>query len=289
MDWTFGSRKMMEQEEAFNDRTGDNVWFGVGTFGTSDDPMQGLGNCYRMKVVDTVCGGAADAGTPLEREIIAQSVNTGSDVANIQFDLQIGNGGTGIFNNCAGNSWSMYPGSFDYDTWGNQFGGCDYRDSSEGSPSCDNLPPYPQDPTMMAANGDNLVDMCKYSFDKRVRLGADNPTIVDMARVDCPAELVEMTQVQRNDEPGTFVMEEANRPSDYQNGAPNVTPCQCSCGGGGCTYCLSRMMDCRKPSSGFPDNMDTSLMVDGKKVIMGCTQNGYTRVDNKCGCFDCYC
>ena len=23
------------------------VWFGVGTFGTSDDEMMGLGNCYR--------------------------------------------------------------------------------------------------------------------------------------------------------------------------------------------------------------------------------------------------
>ena len=34
----------------------------------------------------------------------------------------------------------------------------------------------------------------RYSFDKRVRKGADNPTIVDMARVKCPAELVELTQ-----------------------------------------------------------------------------------------------
>ncbi len=66
-----------------------HVWFGVGTFGTSDDPMQGLGNCYRLSVVDTVCGGDAGAGDPLERNIIAQSVNTGSDVANIQFDLQV--------------------------------------------------------------------------------------------------------------------------------------------------------------------------------------------------------
>ena len=36
----------------------------------------------------------------------------------------------------------------------------------------------------------------RYSFDKRVRKGADNPTIVDMARVKCPAELVELTQVR---------------------------------------------------------------------------------------------
>ena len=27
---------------------GEDVWFGVGTFGTMDDSMQGLGNCYRL-------------------------------------------------------------------------------------------------------------------------------------------------------------------------------------------------------------------------------------------------
>lgn len=43
-----------------------NVWFGVGTFGTSDDPMQGLGNCYRMKVRDTNCNDI-NAGQDLER------------------------------------------------------------------------------------------------------------------------------------------------------------------------------------------------------------------------------
>ena len=25
------------------------VWFGVGTFGTDEDPMRGLGNCYRYQ------------------------------------------------------------------------------------------------------------------------------------------------------------------------------------------------------------------------------------------------
>ena len=71
--------------------------------------MQGLGNCYRMKVQDTNCEDAL-GGIPLEREIIAQAINTGSDVANIQFDLQIGNGGTGAYNSCAGQGTSMFPG-----------------------------------------------------------------------------------------------------------------------------------------------------------------------------------
>ena len=57
---------------------------------------------------------------------------------------------------------------------------------------------------------------CRYSFDKRVRMGADNPTIADMARVKCPPELVELTQVQRADDPDTYEILEENRPSAYQ-------------------------------------------------------------------------
>ena len=64
-----------------------------------------------------------------------------------------------------------------------------------------------------------------------MRLGATNPTIVDMARVTCPPELVEMTQVKRTDDPGypdeeVYEIEEANRPSDYQNGGAEVEPCR---------------------------------------------------------------
>ena len=71
--------------------------------------MQGLGNCYRMRVQDTNCEDPL-GGLPLDREII--TINTGSDVANIQFDLQIGNGGTGAFNDCAGQITSMFPGIY---------------------------------------------------------------------------------------------------------------------------------------------------------------------------------
>jgi len=292
MDWTFGSQKLKKQEEAFKERTGEDVWFGVGTFGTGDDAQMGLGNCYRL-VKETVCGNRM-AGRDLEKNIIAQSVNTGHDVANIQFDLQMGNGGTGAFNNCAGKGTSMFPGPFDQSIWGAQYGGCDYRDSSQGSPSCDDLPPLPQQPGPMEAAGDNLVDLCKWSFDMGVRggggTGGANPTIIDMARVECPAELVEMTQLKRTDDPSTFVIEEANRPSEYQEAnIGNLDPCHCSCGEQNCKYCLTRMMDCRKPSSGFIDNLHTEIMEDGLKVTQPCTQDGYTRVDVKCGCYDCYC
>lgn len=113
-----------------------------------------------MVIRDTNCGDL-NGGQPLERNVVAQAINTGSDVVNIQFDLQMGNGGTGLFNNCAGQGWSMFPGPYTEEIWGNQYGGCDYRDSSEGSPSCDDLPPLPQDPSAMQADGDSLVDLCK--------------------------------------------------------------------------------------------------------------------------------
>merc|ERR1712158_78154 len=232
------------------------------------------------------------AGRDLEKHIIAQSVNTGHDVSNIQFDLQMGNGGTGAFNNCAGDGWSMFPGPFSQDVWGAQYGGCDYRDASQGSPSCDDLPPFPQQPSGMQAAGDSLVDLCKWSFDKGVRgdggTGGQNPTIVDMARVECPAELVEMTQIKRSDDPGTFTIQEENRPPPYQSAnVGSLGPCHCTCGGQDCKFCLTRMMDCRKPSSGFIDNIHEDLVeADGLKVVQPCTQDGYTRVDVKCGCND---
>ena len=40
MDWTFGSSAIKKREEQFNAQHGDNVWFGVGTFGTDDDPLK---------------------------------------------------------------------------------------------------------------------------------------------------------------------------------------------------------------------------------------------------------
>jgi hypothetical protein len=73
MDWSFASSSMKAAEEAFKARTGNDVYLGVGTYGVDNDQQRGLGNCYRM----TVEG--------VDRDIIAQSINTGSDVAGNQF------------------------------------------------------------------------------------------------------------------------------------------------------------------------------------------------------------
>jgi hypothetical protein len=261
MDWTFGSTAMKAAEEQFNAANAENVYFGVGTYGTSSDPIRGLGACYRLKV-DTI-----------DRDLIVQSINTGSDVAGNQFDLQVGNGGAGAFNNCAGKGFSMFPGS--YDAWGKIYGGSDNR------ADCAKLPAYPNNPAPMKAAGDNLIDLCEYSFDKKTRLeGGGNPTLLDVSRVKCPEGLVEMTQIQRTDEPKTYKATAEYRPAGVGNGGV--------CQGGG-AYCLTRMMDCRKPSGGFKDNVRSDLVVTGRKLVQPCTQDGYTRIDVQCGCMDCYC
>ena len=76
MDWTFGSQALLRAEAAFEAAQHEQVYFGVGSFG-SDDQMGGLGACYRL----TVEG--------VSRDLILQAVNTGSDVQGNQFDLQV--------------------------------------------------------------------------------------------------------------------------------------------------------------------------------------------------------
>jgi hypothetical protein len=67
------------------------------------------------------------------------------------------------------------------------YGGWKTRDG------CKKLPKYPKI-VNPAIDYDNLIDLCEYSFDKKVRgSNGENPTIVDLARVECPSELYEFT------------------------------------------------------------------------------------------------
>jgi hypothetical protein len=261
MDWTFGSTAMKAAEDKFNAANGDSVYFGVGTYGSGDDPIKGLGACYRLKI------------DGMDRDLLVQSINTGGDVSGNQFDLQIGDGGAGIYNSCAGSSWSMFPGGTD--VWGNKYGGVDHRSQ------CANLPHFPQTPGPMQAAGDDLARLCEYSFDKNTRIeGGMNPSILDVSRVKCPEGILDLTQLQRTDEPASYQIEAAHRPSGFAPGS--------KCAGGG-SYCLTRMMDCRKPSGAWHENLSGDLTVAGRKVVQPCTQDGYTRIDVQCGCGDCWC
>ncbi|CAJ1405704.1 unnamed protein product [Effrenium voratum] len=245
MDWTFGSSALRGAEADFRGQAGQDVYFGVGTYGTSSDPQRGLGACYRMKVEG------------VDKDIIAQSINTGWDVHGNQFDLQIGAGGTGAFNQCAGGSGSMFAGG--KGSWGCTYGGVDTM------AQCRQLPSAPQRSQPMRQAGDSLVELCEYSFRKNVRLsGADrpagackyNPTILDLSRV----MLALRGQKCESENPGASL-----------------------------SYCLTRMMDCRKPSGAFKDNLRPELMAPGKKVLQTCTSDGYTRIDVSCGCSGCMC
>lgn len=263
---------MRAAESSFRNRTGEDVYLGVGSYGTADDPQQGLGACYRL----TVEG--------VDRDIIAQSLNTGHDVAGDQFDLQIGAGGAGAFNTCAGGDGSMYPG--DRSVWGCQYGGIDTREA------CEQLPPFPRDPAQMQLANDSLVELCNYGWDKGVRIsGAGrpagpcqyNPTLLNVSRVRCPEELVRLTSMQRADEPDSY----CGVPKAASEG--EVRECRSWDPGAGTKHCLTRMMDCRKPSGGFKDNVRPELMVPGRRLAQPCTADGYTRFDVQCGCIGCYC
>lgn len=258
---------MQSQESVFQKRTGIDVHFGVGTFGTDDDDQKGIGACYRITADST------------KKDLIVQSVNTGSDVSGNQFDLQVGDGGAGIFDVCAGGSTpgkdSMFPGPYSEDVWGHQYGGVDDRDQ------CANLPLHPAVDAPMKNAGDDLVTLCEFSFDQGVRGdGGHNPSILSIGRVQCPEELVHMTQIQRNDDPQGYVPETPKKAEhECQADVPN-TPLD---------WCLTRMMDCRKPSGAWRSNVKEELMVPGRRLVQTCTSDGYTRYDNQCGCFDCDC
>lgn len=277
MDWTFGSSAMRMAEASFNKLNNEDVYFGVGTYGTAADPQDGLGACYRLRVKG------------VDKDIIAQSINTGHDVAGNQFDLQIGAGGAGAFNTCAGGMGSMYPG--ERDVWGCVYGGLDSRDA------CAQLPMYPRTNSAMRAASDSLVALCEYGWDKNVRLsGAGkpagackyNPTLLDVSRVRCPEELVDFTQLQRVDEPASYKAQAEMRPAGFPN-FDGAHECHTQEPGSGAEFCLTRMMDCRKPSGAFKDNIRPELMVPGRKVAQTCTEDGYTRIDVACGCVGCYC
>ena len=332
MDWTFGSQSMLKAEASWNARSGEPpVYFGVGTYGTGSDPIRGLGACYHIEA------------TGVDRTLLVQSINTGSDVAANQFDLMIGDGGAGAFDVCAGGkaNATMFPGTTA--PWGKIYGGVDNR------AQCAGLPPYPIYDGPMKAAGDNLVALCQYGFDKKVRQeGGGNPTITSVTRVACPGELVALTQIKRTDDPpgpgpapptpGPNPRPPPPTPPPTPPGpspgpGPGPGPTPSGCPGGTLAACialcpsnppvayqacvqacvqrcppsaaaaaagdstprrlqasgmLTRMMDCRKPSGAWKDNVG-SLTARGMKLVQPCTADGYTRIDVQCGCPDCYC
>ena len=85
VDWLAGSAGMQQREASYLDRTGDSVYFGVGSYG-SDTTKAGL--CYRV------------TAATIDRDLIVQVVTQGGDVADGNFNLYIADGGLGYQSAC---------------------------------------------------------------------------------------------------------------------------------------------------------------------------------------------
>ncbi|OUM59868.1 glycoside hydrolase family 45 protein [Piromyces sp. E2] len=99
------------------------------------------------------------------KQMVVQVTNTGGDLDDNHFDLQIPGGGFGIFNGC-----SSQFGTPD-EVWGSRYGGVANRRD------CDALP-------------EPLIESCYWRFDWFYN--ADNPSMV-FEEVECPKELTERT------------------------------------------------------------------------------------------------
>jgi hypothetical protein len=116
--------------------------------------------CYKLDFTSGAVNG---------KTMIVQITNSGSDVGEGQFDLQIPGGGVGIFNGCS-RQWGA-PG----DGWGQRYGGVGSRQE------CYSLP-------------GEIQEGCLFRFDWFK--GADNPTMT-YSKVNCPKQLVDISGCSR--------------------------------------------------------------------------------------------
>ena len=117
--------------------------------------------CYKLTFTSTSIAG---------KEMIVQVTNTGGDLGENHFDLQMPGGGLGIFDGCSGQFNTNAA------SWGERYGGLQSVDG------CANLPA-------------SLQDGCKWRFDWFEN--ADNPEM-EFEEVECPAELVKITGCSRS-------------------------------------------------------------------------------------------
>lgn len=283
MDWTVGSARMTSAENSYLARTSDAVYFGVGTSGC--DQVANLGGCYRITYATgkALANAGNDWGRAgIERDLIVQSVNSGGDVHCPQFDLQVGVGGQGYHNNCVANDNSdaeMFGSSATQASMGLRYGGHRNRAQCTLSPQTDK----------MTTEGDNLVQLCEASFDRKLR-GENglNSRMIRVSRVTCPVELTKVSNFRRADQDHFGHAHNTQGLHTYID--PETGPdCGYNDGSSAGKHCLSRMMDCRKPSASFKDNVDTENLCAGMKVLPACAHDGYTRIESDCGCANCWC
>ena len=116
--------------------------------------------CYKLTFTSTIIAG---------KQMIVQVTNSGADLGENHFDLQIPGGGVGIFNGCS-SQWGAPT-----DGWGQRYGGVSNIND------CTLLPPPLQ-------NG------CRFRF--QWFQSADNPTMT-FEKVTCPVELTNISGCKR--------------------------------------------------------------------------------------------
>lgn len=120
-------------------------------------------SCYELTFI---------SGTVSGKKMIVQATNTGGDLGEGHFDLQIPGGGVGIFNGCTAQYNAPSEG------WGSRYGGVTSQSQ------CSSLPA-------------SLQPGCNWRFGWFQN--ADNPTF-KFKRVKCPPEITAKTGCVRNDD-----------------------------------------------------------------------------------------
>jgi len=128
--------------------------------------------CYELYFTGEDNQGGDSARSITGKRFVVQATNTGGDLGENHFDLQLPGGGLGIFDGCTKQYNTPTTG------WGKQYGGVSTTEQ------CDNLPVV-------------LREGCKFRFG--FLGGADNP-VIKLRRVQCPDEITTKTNCKRNDD-----------------------------------------------------------------------------------------
>lgn len=93
--------------------------------GSYGNDQSRAGKCYRISV-----NGA-------DRDLIVQDINQGGDVPDGNFDIQVADGGFGIYDACTASGTGLPQFWGDDSQWGQRYGG------STSRAGCDKMPQYP--------------------------------------------------------------------------------------------------------------------------------------------------
>lgn len=152
-----GNAYMCNQQQPFNEN-GQNYGFAAANVAGGSESSWCCA-CYNIQAA----GG---------KSIIVQVTNTGSDLGENHFDIQIPGGGFGKYDGCT-KQWEATE-----TTWGARYGG-----TLAASLSCSGLP-------------SELHAGCNWANEH----WSDNPHIESLQRVKCPATLTDKTGCKRSDE-----------------------------------------------------------------------------------------